>query len=272
MTLDNLLKMYWKSPGYKRLAPTSQKIYDSYCYKLVKRFGSQNIATLKRSDMIKMLNEFSDKPASANLLLRVASVLMSFALDMDEIPYNPCARLKKLKIGSHERWHPGEVREAIATGDRVVATAVALAWYTGQREGDILGLQWKDLRDGYISLVQSKTKAEMLIKGHPDILKLLAALRGGEPSHYYIVSGQKPISGQAFRGRFARAMDKAGVSKTFHGIRKGVASELAESGSSTTEIAAILGHKTTRMAEYYAKQASGKKMAEAAVDNLTRCV
>jgi integrase len=272
MTFDKLIKEYWKSPGYKLLAPKSKSIYDGYAYKLAKRFGDRDISTLRRSDMIKMLNDHSDKPAAANLLLRVASVMLSYALDMDEIPYNPCARLNKLKIGSHERWYPEEVRKAIATGDRIVAAATALAWYTGQREGDILGLQWKDFRGGYLNLIQAKTKAEMGIRCHVDMMVYLENLRGNEPDHYFIVSGAKSISGQAFRGRFARAMEKIGIKKTFHGIRKGVASALAESGSSTSEIAAILGHKTTRMAEYYAKQASAKKMASSAVDNITGCM
>jgi integrase len=96
-------------------------------------------------------------------------------------------------------------------------------------------------------------------------------VRGVEPDDYFIVSGKNPISEQAFRGRFSRAMEKLGIHKTFHGIRKGVASMLAENGRSTTEIAAILGHKTTRMAEYYAEQACGKKLASNAVDNLTSC-
>jgi integrase len=68
-------------------------------------------------------------------------------------------------------------------------------------------------------------------------------------------------------------MDRIGFSdKTFHGIRKGVASSLAENGSSIKEIAAILGHKSIRMAAYYADQASGKKLVENAVSSIVSCV
>jgi integrase len=67
-------------------------------------------------------------------------------------------------------------------------------------------------------------------------------------------------------------MKLLGINKTFHGIRKGVACSLAENGRSINEIAAILGHKTIRMAAYYADQASGKRLAENAVSSIVSCV
>jgi integrase len=271
MKIEKLVKEYWKSPGYRDLSESSQRSYDHALNNIVDYFRGKEVEEIKRSDMIRFVNDKADKPASANLMLRVASVVFSYAVDMDILPYNPAARLKKLKIGSHVRWHPEEVRDAVAMGNRIVSSAVALAWYTGQREGDILQMRWRDLREGAFHLTQTKTKLEMSIKAHLDIVNYLIDVRGVEPDDYFIVSGKNPISEQAFRGRFSRAMEKLGIHKTFHGIRKGVASMLAENGRSTTEIAAILGHKTTRMAEYYAEQACGKKLASNAVDNLTSC-
>lgn len=272
MTLDQLIEEYCKSPQYTKLAESSQGLYKHCIHTLQDNFRKVKIADIKRSDLVRLSNKLSNTPASANLVLRVASVLFSFAIDIDALPYNPAARVKKLKIGTHERWHPEEVKRAIGYPDRVVSAAVALAWYTGQREGDILRLQWKDYRNGYINLIQTKTKLEMGIKAHADVAMFLDGLRNGEPDHYYIVSGAKPIRDSAFRGRFSRAMERLGLYKTFHGIRKGVACELAEKGRSTKEIAAILGHKTTRMAEFYADQACGKRMAANAVDSLTGCL
>ena len=269
MTLDELVEEYTKSPQYTKLAASSQTLYKHCIHTLQAHFRGTEITAIKRSDLVKLSNRLSNTPATANLVVRIASILFSFAMDIDEIPFNPAARVKKLKIGSHARWHPEEVKKVIAYPDRVVSAAVALAWYTGQRESDILSLQWKDFRNGYINLIQTKTKLEMGIKAHADVVVFLESLRNGEPDHYYIVSGAKPIKDAAFRGRFARALDKLGMYKTFHGIRKGVACELAEKGRSTKEIAALLGHKTTRMAEFYAEQACEKRMSASAVESLT---
>lgn len=272
MKFDKLVKDYQKSPGYRKLSPNSARLYDYFLDILVDHFRDRDILSLKRSDMIRLINLKADKPASANLMLRVASVLFSFAVDLDEIPYNPAARLKRLKIGSHVKWDAEEAKKVVAIGDRVVSTAVALAWYTGQREGDILNMKWEDVREGFIHIKQGKTGHVLLLKVHPDLADWLLKIRGDSPGTHYIVSGDKRLSGQAFRGRFRRVLEGIEMQKTFHGIRKGVASMLAENGRSTTEIAAILGHKTTRMAEYYAEQASDKKLASNAVDNLTGCI
>ncbi len=269
MTLDKLVKEYWKSPGFKALSPSSQRSYDHCTNYLTNYFRGREIESIKRSDMIKLANDLSDRPATSNLTVNVASVLFSFAMDIDALPYNPAARLKKLKIGSHTRWHVEDARKGVQVHDRAVRMAIILAWHTGQRESDILKMKWGDIREGYIHVTQAKTKIELKIKVNTNMIPALNEARGAEPEDYYILSGKKPLSPQAFRGRFRRHMDAIGVYKTFHGIRKGVACDLAENGRSTKEIAALLGHKTERMASFYAKQANDTKMAASAVDSIT---
>ena len=67
------------------------------------------------------------------------------------------------------------------------------------------------------------------------------------------------------RGDWQEVIAKAGISKTFHGIRKGVGAFLAESGASTHGIKAFLNHKTLRMAELYTEEADNTKLISAAV-------
>lgn len=272
MTFEKLFADYMKSPGFTKLAVRSKVIYIGSAARLSKHFGSANIKKLKRSDFIRLQNENAKSPASANLLIRVASVVFSYALDMDIVPNNPVSRLKKLKIGSHEKWTPEEVRSVIALGDRKISTAVALAWYTGQRESDILSMQWKDFDGDYIAVVQAKTKLEMKIKAHPDLVAYLASIRGDACPTDFIVSGKRVFQSSAFRGMLKRRLDAMNIDKVFHGIRKGVASSLAENRAPISEIAAMMGHKSMRMAAYYAEQANNKVLTDNAVGSLPSCV
>ena len=191
---------------------------------------------------------------------------------MDIVPNNPVARLKKLKIGSHEKWTPDEVRRVIAIGDRKISTAVALAWYTGQRESDILSMQWHHFDGQYVAVVQAKTKLEMKIKAHPDLIAYLEGVRGNACPTDFIVSGKKIFNSSAFRGMLKRRLDDMDIHKVFHGIRKGVASSLAENRAPLSEIAAMMGHKSMRMAAYYAEQANNKVLTDNAVGSLPSCV
>lgn len=272
MNFAKLFRLYEASPGFDKLSPRSKQAY-VYCSKrLEDELGKEDVSNLRRSTFLAMQARLRHRPALVNLMTRVASVTMSYGVDMDIIPANPVAGLKSLKIGSHVRWEPDEVRKVIALNDRKISTAVAIAWYTGQRESDILGLRWSDIDDGYLCITQQKTKRELKIRLHKDLIDYLDAIRNGDPEDYFIVSGRGRMTDGAFRAAFRRKMDGIGIEKTFHGIRKGVASSLAENGSSINEIAAILGHKSIRMAAYYAEQASGKKLVENAVSSITSCV
>lgn len=268
MTFEKLFAEYIKSPRFRKLSPRSKQIY-LYCGdRLAKFFGAQNINKIKRSDLLRYQNDYVETPAHGNLALRIASVVFTFGMDMDYVAFNPASRIAKLKIGSHVKWTPDEVKQVVALGDRRISTAVALAWYTGQREGDVLSMRWRDYDGTYISVTQSKTGLEMKIKVHPDLVAYLDSIRGVEDPDHYIVSGKNPMSGQAFRNMLKRRTNKLHIEKVFHGIRKGVASSLAEKRTPISEIAAIMGHKSIRMAAYYAEQAESKILTDNAVDNL----
>lgn len=270
MNFDKLFTEYSKTDGFKKLSESSVRSYTYAAEKLIKHFKDKDITTLRRSDFIKMKDDLSMTPGSVNLILRVASVMFGYALDRDIIGANPVANMKKNKLQGHEKWTPVEVRLFLAQADLRMATAVALAWYTGQREGDILNMKTTDYSDGYITLVQGKTKTEIKIKVHPDLENFLriSVLPHRNPGDY-LVSGENKMSESYFRQVFASEVKKLGIEKVFHGIRKGVASSLAENGRPISEIAAMLGHKSIRMAAYYAEQADGTKLAESAVSNLT---
>ena len=272
MTFEKLFADYCKSPQFKKLSSRSKQLYIYSGKRLEEFFGNKPVNKIKRSDLLKFQQSTFDRPAYSNITLCVASVVFSYALDMDEIEHNPAARLKKIKLGSHAKWTIEEVKEVIGLCDRRISTAVALAWYTGQRESDILSLRWSNFDGQYITLMQQKTNIEMRIKAHPDLIRYLHSIRGLEPDSAYIVSGLQRMSGPAFRNMLKRRLNKLGIKKVFHGIRKGVASSLAENGSPISEIAAIMGHKSIRMAAYYAEQANNKVLTENAVGNLTSCV
>jgi len=269
MKLFEVIDQYVRSRSFKSLAESSKRQYSEVLTKFELRYGMNEIDTIKRSDIVGMLDEMSSTPAMANRFVRVTSVLFSFALDHDYVTGNPASRLKKMKIGSWARWYPEEVAKVIALKDRVVSTAVALAWYTGQRESDVLDMKWSDISRGSIRVKQHKTGKIMLIKIHPDLALYLKSIPKDGP---YIVSGEKPMTTASFRSVFRPKIIEAGINKTFHGIRKGVGAFLAESGASANEIGALLGHSGLAMATVYTRQADESKLISSAVDSMPELV
>lgn len=59
--------------------------------------------------------------------------------------------------------------------------------------------------------------------------------------------------------------DKSKANYAMHGLRKNAGMELALAGCTASEIMAVLGHKTPKMAMYYVEQANQETMNDSTV-------
>ena len=146
--------------------------------------------------------------------------------------------------------------------------AVALALYTGQRQGDVLEMSWAAVKDGWLEVRQEKTGKHLTIPAHRELLPILGCI---ERSSVRILTSTRGIPWtkggfkaswrKALRGPLAAIRD-AGL--VFHGLRKSAVVTLLEAGCSDAEVAAITG-QSRQMIEHYAKQANQKKLAASAI-------
>ncbi|MEQ1637823.1 MAG: site-specific integrase [Methylococcales bacterium] len=139
---------------------------------------------------------------------------------------------------------------------------VILALSTGMRQGELMGLIWKDvnLKDGYLILHETKNGERRrvaltglglsLLHEHAKLRRLDTPLLF--PSER---NPQKPID---LRKAFATALKTAGIEDFhWHDLRHCTASYLAMNGASLAEIAEVLGHKTLSMVKRYAHLSDG---------------
>ena len=61
------------------------------------------------------------------------------------------------------------------------------------------------------------------------------------------------------------AEGSVGEGLTFHGLRHTVATVLAESGANAEDIAAVLGQRTSQMANHYSREADRSRSTKAAI-------
>lgn len=266
MIVRHLISEYVTSSRYQKLSQNSRSQYWQAMKKIDDAIGEKPLDTVRRSDFVRMHDKLGVTPATANRVSSVASVLFNYAVDMDYIGANPATRIKAYKLNEWSRWELDEVKKVISKGNLIVSTAVALAFYTGQRESDILNMKWTDIRNGSIFVKQSKTGKELEIKMSPDLTLYLSSIPRTGP---YIIGGHTKLTGPWFRKQFKAFTRGLKIERTFHGIRKTVGAILAERGKNTNEIAAILGHKTLEMAAKYTRQANETKMISSAVDALS---
>ena len=156
------------------MQPRTQRVYrnmiERFCEQQDKdgdRFGDKTAATLRREHIVRLMAAKADKPEAANMLRRVLRAIMKWAVDIGMRADDPTRDVKALqsKTDGFHSWTEEEIEQFKAgypAGTRA-QLAFALLLYTGQRRSDVVRMGRQHIRDGFISVRQQKTGAELAI-------------------------------------------------------------------------------------------------------------
>jgi len=132
---------------------------------------------------------------------------------------------------------------------------VMVALSTGARQGEILGLKWKDVdfERRIITLHHTKNGERRILPISNHVLPLLQAHHEARSKHAdYVFPSPRHNRPLNIRIAWESAVTKAKVEDfRFHDLRHSAASYLAMNGATTSEIAEVLGHKTLAMVKRY---------------------
>jgi integrase len=151
--------------------------------------------------------------------------------------------------------------------------AFALALYTGQRRGDLVKMGRQHIRNGILTVDQSKTEgseeAHLEIPVHPKLGEIIEATSSNHLTFLTTVQGRS-FSPAGFTNWFREMCNVAGLPKglSVHGLRKAAARRLAELGCTAHEIASITGHASISEVQRYTTAANRKRLAQSAMRKL----
>lgn len=186
---------------------------------------------------------------------------------------NPTRGIKKIKrsrsdLPRNQPWSDQQVSIFLELAPSHLALPVAIAVFTGLREGDVLRLSWQAIDKGNIKWRQGKTgdiietpihrDLEPFFSGAPRCAVQICTNSRGRP---WTTSGFRA----SFRSALARLADRLEGHLTFHGLRHTFATRLADAGADTRTIMAVTGHRTEGMVSNYTKKADRMLRAKAAV-------
>ncbi len=157
------------------------------------------------------------------------------------------------------------IRAAEKRDDPVMAAAIALAYVTGARRGELSALMWSDvdLKLGRVRIERSlvlaggewvekgtKTGRGRIISIDPRAVQILKALKERAGDSARVI----PLDPNIITDRFAAARKAVGLDAVrFHDLRHASATEQIGRGIPITTVSARLGHSTSRTAlERYA--------------------
>lgn len=260
-TFGELITTYKKSAVYSGLAESTRRNRAYYLDLIGARWEQKPYASTPRDKILDWQDELQHTPGKANQLIISLSALFSFAIKRGLMKTNPCAQIGRLKVGEHDPWPEDVLTETLAASSPMLALAIKACLYTGQRIGDVCNMQWNQIQDGAVEVVQQKTGKLAVIPIHREFAAALAEVP--RKSVFLLYNRyQKPFTTDALRGRLAVIMGERDY--TFHGLRKNAVIALLEVGCTPDEVEAIT-RQTRKMIDHYAKQVNRRKLARSAV-------
>jgi integrase len=202
-------------------------------------------------------------PATVVRYMAALSVVFNLAVNEWEwLEVSPMAKVKKPKEPrGRVRFLDQEERERLLDAchksrSRLLYPIVVLAISSGMRQGEILGLTWKDVDFIRRRVVLHETKNDerraVPVTGLAhELLQELSKVR--RIDSHLVFPGNNPEKPVDFRHDWEKALKEAKIEDfRFHDLRHTAASYLAMNGATLAEIAEVLGHKTLQMVKRYA--------------------
>lgn len=231
---------------------------------IVPEIGTKRVSDVTRDDVEKILKTLP--PVMAN---RVCALLSAFFNQTEHWEYrpqhtNPARGIEKAREEERDRTLSTSELSALgrALDDSTVLNpsavlAIRLAAVTGLRIGEILQMRWENvsLENGTLVLPTSKTGRR--VHSLPSVAQslLAEAPKAGE----YVIFGRlpnKPMDYSAVRRNWAKACSEAGLEGVrLHDLRRTIMTEAAALGVGSHLLRDMVGHKTTAMADRYARRA-----------------
>lgn len=234
-TVAALIRSYRADDHWTELRPATREDYAKAFAAIERDFGDKPVVALDkaavrawRSEVLRGARPWQTRGGgafAAKAMVRKLSLLLSHAEELGWIPEdaNPCLRLdgkrrRALKTPPRSRVASWEelgalLRTALRRGEPVMATAIALAALTAQRQADILKATPDEFaRPGWWELTRSKKQNWGRIALHPvadGLLRQWAAQRGDGPGPMLLGPEGAPWRGDTFRKRFAAVRAEA---------------------------------------------------------------
>ena len=267
LTLATFVTEHWLPAVKSLLKPTTYRSYEQISrVHILPRLGQVRLARLTPRMIQMALGEVSDEglsPQTVKTVQRVLHRALVFAVRWRYLTTNPATYVETPPIPKkrHNTLSSSQMRRFLSVKDDRLALICKLAFVTGMRQGDLLGLQWRDFDpDGRRLLVRRSYNAKFgyqTPKNHKDrdvpipdelvadlvTLRMLTKHDASDDPIFATLTG-RPILGPNVTRWFKRRLKEAGIEGhyRFHDLRHTHATlMLGRSDVSTAAVADVLG-------------------------------
>ena len=257
----------WKKSSASNLAsPATRKQRDNILLHVLEKSGDKPFAAITEQHIQAGMEKRQKTPFAANNFLKTMRALFQWAKKAKHVKVDPTRDVETFSRATDgfTPWNVEDVaafraRWPLGTRERV---AFEVLFNTGLRRSDAVRLGRQHVRDGVATITTMKNNAEVYF---PIMPALTEAIEAGPVGDLAFIVGERglPRTKESFGNWFREACAETGLpkGKSAHGVRKLLATILADDGASDWELMALFGWKTKDQSTVYTKNANNKKLA-----------
>ncbi len=200
---------------------------------------------------------YATTPNMGNRILSVLRQVFALAVEWQEVDSNPCIGIRRHAEARRTRYLTDAEYQAIRQAAcPTLAAIMDVAYLTGQRIGDVLGIRLADIEDGGILFQQQKTGARLRVAMTDDLRQAVTAARALRTTVKGMTLFHNRRGGRyaygTIRDMWDRACAKAGIEDAhLHDLR---AKALTDAKRESKDPQTLAGHTNPAMTQRYIRQ------------------
>lgn len=212
----------------------------------------------------------SRSPSMGRHFVNTMRGLFSWAAAAKLVPADPTkgVEVKKPPTDGFAIWTDEEIDRfqafyPLGTRERL---AFDVLFYTGLRKSDAVVVGRQHLKGGILTIKTQKTGETVSIRVMPELARSIAAGPTSLDMAFIAHGGGRKMTPGSFGVWFRRVCTAAGCPGSAHGLRKALATRLANRGATEKQLEALFGWRGGGMASLYTRKADRARLADAAMD------
>lgn len=261
-TIADLINEFWeKELARKRSGRETLRLLKK---DVLPAWGDRKVSDIKRRDIVILIDQIRDRAfVTSNRVLGALSRLFNFAAERGIIDDSPCTRIRRASEQPRRRvltddeirmlWSALEINNKTIGVYLLSRLAIKMILVSGQRPGEVAGMAWDEVEDGFW-----RTPAERMKGGEEHKVPITPLMRDvldqasrlSRDSKYVFKSPRLedvPINAQSLSHAIKRHHHEIfppGTEKiTPHDLRRTVRTRLAALGVEDVVAERLLGHK-----------------------------
>lgn len=197
---DQFVELYLQA-NWPDTWPEQQRILENV---LKPRWGKKALTALKRADMVKLMDDYADRPGSRKVIHSLLRKLFNWAVDREDIEISPLAGMKAPKACPSRRRVLGQEElvclwQATEQASWPWGPFVRLLLLTMQRRQEVAEMDWSEIdleaNTWTLPAERSKNDEAHIIPLTDMAVAELAALHPQERGFVFSTTGITPVSG-----------------------------------------------------------------------------